>query len=81
MNEDVPKSPESAQRYKYEIGDYVSTTAQNLTYYGQIIDRRPYKHGGKEYLVDLKTYAQGETWVVEFRLSQSSQSEAANSRA
>jgi hypothetical protein len=55
-------------KYLFNIGDHVKTVAQELIYFGYVKERRPYKSGGNEYNVDFYSYAQGETWVVEWRL-------------
>jgi len=55
-------------KYLFDIGDHVKTEAQDLTYHGYVKEHRPYEAGGNEYNVDFYSYAQGKTWVVEWRL-------------
>lgn len=53
---------------KFKIGDHVKTDAQGVVYFGYVKESRQYEGGGVEYFVDFYTYAQGKTWVVEWRL-------------
>lgn len=69
MVEEAKVQPENGEgHYLFGIGDHVRTDAQDLTYFGYVRGRRPYDTGGNEYLVDFYSYAQGETWVIEWRL-------------
>lgn len=71
------KSPENeVAEGKFKIGDHVKTDAQDLTYYGYVKEIRPYVDGGLEYNVDFYSYAQGKTWVVEWRLEKAPEPEA-----